>query len=44
LNGRVTRGSLSRRLSEAPKTNQTPLHGIAIKAQSAAMKKTLLDF
>jgi hypothetical protein len=42
LKGRVTRGSLSRRLSEAPNSNQTPLHGIAIKAQSAAMKKTLL--
>ena len=42
LNGRVTRGSLSKRLSEAPNSNQTPLHGIAIKAQSAAMKRTLL--
>ncbi len=44
LNGRVTRGSLSRRLREAPNINQTPLHGIAIKAQSAAMKNTLLHF
>ena len=41
LKGRVTRGSLSRRLSKAPKSSQTPLHGIAIKAQSAAMKNTL---
>jgi hypothetical protein len=44
LKGRVIRGSLSRRPSEAPKSNHTPLHGIAIKAQSAAMKKTLLVF
>ena len=42
LKGRVTRGSFSRRLSEAPNSIQTPLHGIAIKAQSAAMKITLL--
>jgi len=41
LKGRVTRGSLSRRLSEAPNSSQIPLHGIAIRAQSAAMKKTL---
>jgi hypothetical protein len=41
LKGRVTRGSFSRRLSEAPKSSHTPLHGIAIKAQSPAMKNTL---
>jgi hypothetical protein len=42
LKGRVTRGSFSRRLSEAPNSSQTPLQGMAIKAQSAAMKRTLL--
>src|SRR5271165_6995053 len=41
LNGRVTRGSLSSRLSEAPNSAQAPLQGIAIKAQSEAVKSTL---
>jgi hypothetical protein len=29
---------------EPPKSSHAPLHGIAIKAQSAAMKNTLLVF
>jgi hypothetical protein len=35
---------LSSRLSEAPNANHTPLQGIAIKAQRAAIKKTLERF
>jgi hypothetical protein len=41
LKGRVTRGCISSRLSEAPNNAQTPLQGIAIKPQSAAIKRTL---
>lgn len=42
LNGRVTRGSVSRRLSEAPNSVQAPLQGTVIKPLSAAMRRTLL--
>ena len=41
LKGRVTRGSLSSRLSEAPNRAQAPLQGTEIKAQSEAVRSTL---